>query len=44
MKATDGTPANEVVGVNVSGVVNKGDTVVSSSDKMIINGGTLIIN
>lgn len=44
VKATDGTPANEVVGVNVSGVVNKGDTVVSSSDKMIINGGTLIIN
>lgn len=44
IKATQSTPANELVGVNVSGAVVKGQTVMTSNDKYIYNGNQLIIN
>lgn len=44
VKATSSTPANEIVGINVSGTVSKGQTVRTSKDKYIFNGNQLIIN
>lgn len=44
VKATASTPTNEIVGVNVSGTVSKGQTVMTSNDKFIFNGNQLIIN
>lgn len=44
VKATASTPPNEIVGINVTGTVSKGQTIMASSDKYIFNGNQLIIN
>ena len=44
VKATASTPSNEIVGINVTGAVSKGQTVMTSSDKFIFNKNQLIIN
>lgn len=44
VKATVLTPENEIVGVNVSGTVSKGESIVVSNDKFIFNKNQLIIN
>lgn len=44
VKATASTPANEIVGINVTGTVAKGQTVMTSRDKFIFNGNQLIIS
>ena len=43
-KATQSTPANEIVGINVSGTVTSGQSVMASRDKFIFNGNQLIIS